>query len=150
MEEKNDIYIKLIKNLHLKRFYTLEISAKREEDFHLPAKVSIQRVAKFKNIEKDSIKVYDTYTLNAVQEGKKDPGLLITVTYCLIFNSQIEMTEEFFERFSESSLVIETWPYFRNLVHETTMQMGLPSLVLDVFVPQKIKSSETSEEHEQT
>ena len=149
MEEKNNIYTEFIKNLHLKRFYTLKLSSKREEDFHLPAKISIQRIAKFKNTDKDAIKVYNTYTLNAVQEGKKEPGLLVSVTYYLIFNSKIEMTEEFFERFSASSLVIETWPYFRNLVHETTMQMGLPSLVLDVFVPKEIKSMKTPIKHEQ-
>jgi preprotein translocase subunit SecB len=148
VEEKNNTYTKFIKNLHLKHFYTLELSSKREEDFHLPAKVNIQRVAEFKNTDKDTIKVYNTYTLSAVQEGKKEPGLLLSVTYCLIFDSKIEMTEEFFERFSASILVIETWPYFRNLVHETTMQMGLPPLVLDV-VPKEIKSRETPVKHEQ-
>lgn len=149
MRERINTFNEFIQNLHLKNLRVFELSSKRKEDFLPPAKVDITRESKFENIGKSEIKMYITYSLSAIQKGKKEPGLLVSVTYCLIFNSKIGMTEEFFERFSASSLVIKTWPYFRNLVHETTMQMGLPSLVLDVFVPKEIKSMETPVKYEQ-
>ncbi len=137
IREISNTFNEFIQNLHLKDLRVLELSSKRKEDFLLPAKVNITRKAKFENIGKSEIKMYITYSLSATQKGKKEPGLTITVVYLVTYKTKMEITDEYFSEFSESSLVIETWPYFRNLVHETTMQMGLPSLVLDVFVPKK-------------
>jgi len=137
MREISNTFNEFIQNLHLKDLRVLEVSSKRKEDFLPPAKIEITREAKFENIGKSEIKMYITYSLSATQKSKEEPGLTITVVYLLTYKTKMEITDEYFSKFSESSLVIETWPYFRNLVHETTMQMGLPSLVLDVFVSKK-------------
>jgi len=126
-------YSEFIKELHLKHFYQLNITASRNEVFSLPAKIHIKNEAEFKNEEKNILKVYTTYKLTATEKGKKEPGMNISVAYLIIYSSKIKMSEEYFEKFSKSSLIVESWPYFRNLVHELTMRMGLPSLVLDVF-----------------
>lgn len=137
MEKKQNkkivTYSEFIKELHLKHLYQLNVAVSRNEVFSLPAKIHIKNEAKFKNEENNILKVYTTYKLTATEKGKKEPGMNISVTYLVIYSSKIEMNEEYFKKFSKSSLIVESWPYFRNLVHEFTMRMGLPSLVLDVF-----------------
>ena len=144
MEEKSDVYNEFIKGLSLKKLFILESEAKREEDFKLPANITIEKEHIYKN-EKGKVKVYIQYTLKAMVEGKKEPGVSISIKYLLEYKSDVEMTDEFFDKFAKTSLLIETWPYFRQYVHETILNMGLPPLVLDILPFSKKKRAKKKE-----
>ena len=144
MEKNSDVYNDFIKGLSLKKLFVLESQAEREEDFKLPAKVTIEKEQTYKN-EKDKTKVYIQYVLKAIEEGKKEPGVSISIKYLLECRSDVEMTNEFFDKFAKTSLLIETWPYFRQYVHETVLNMDLPALVLDVLPFSKKKRAKKKE-----
>ena len=144
MEKNSDVYNDFIKGLSLKKLFVLESQAEREEDFKLPAKVTIEKEQTYKN-EKDKTKVYIQYVLKAIEEGKKEPGVSISIKYLLEYKSDVEMTNEFFDKFAKTSLLIETWPYFRQYVHETVLNMDLPALVLDVLPFSKKKRAKKKE-----
>jgi len=130
MEEKDHIYNELIKNISIEDLIVLEAKAKRDEDFKLPARIHLdKKQPNYKN-EKDKIKVYIEYSLTATEEGEKRLGVSISVKYMIIYKTKTKMNDDLFERFSKTSLIIETWPYFRHYVHETTLNFGLPPLVL--------------------
>lgn len=144
MEKNSDVYNDFIKGLSLKKLFVLESQAEREEDFKLPAKVTVEKEQTYKN-EKDKTKVYIQYVLKAIEEGKKEPGVSISIKYLLEYKSDVEMTNEFFDKFAKTSLLIETWPYFRQYVHETVLNMDLPALVLDVLPFSKKKRAKKKE-----
>ncbi|MGC8691335.1 MAG: hypothetical protein ACP5SP_07880 [Caldisericum sp.] len=133
MTKMSNTYSEFIYNLHLKDLNVLAFSSNRKEDFLPPAKIQITKEAKFENANENKIKTYITYSLSATQKDKKEPGLTISITYVLTYESKVAMTDEHFQKFAKSSLLIETWPYFRNFVNEATMLMGLPPLVLEVL-----------------
>jgi preprotein translocase subunit SecB len=134
-------YNDFIKGIELKGIYISNLTASREKEFDTPANIHIGSKKDFEKLEKGSVEMRVEYTLTAIKDGKKKPGFEISVVYTLLFQSKIEITEAYFKKFSHS-LTVETWPYFRNLVNELTMKMGLPPLVLRVLkVMPKVKKT---------
>ncbi len=139
MKKSTDIS-DFIKGLTLKKFYISSIAASREENFNPPAKIKIENEKDFEETENGNIAMHVHYLLSAVEKTKKEPGFTISVTYILVYRSEAKITKTIFKKFSKS-LDVETWPYFRNLVNELTMRMGLPPLVLDILkiIPKESK-----------
>jgi preprotein translocase subunit SecB len=125
------VYNDFIKALHLDSFIVLELSAKKEKDFSPPAVIKIENEPYYKNLGDKKFEAYVKYTLKATKKGDNKEGLIISVTYLVVYSSDIEINDDVLKPFSQSALVLHTWPYFRNFVHETTMLMGLPPLILD-------------------
>lgn len=144
MEEKPIKYNDFVKGIELKDIYISNLTASREKEFNTPASVRIESSKDFEKLEKGNVEMQVEYTLTAIKEGEKKPGFTISVVYTLLFHSKVGITKIYFKKFSHS-LDIETWPYFRNLVNELTMRMGLPPLVLRVLkaIP-KDKKAETN------
>jgi len=132
MKEKPTAYNDFVKGIELRNLYISNLAASREKGFRPPASIKIENKKEFEQLEDGNIEMYVEYTLTAVEKGKKNPGFTISVEYTLLFHSKVEITEAHFKKFSRS-LDVETWPYFRNLVNELTMRMGLPPLVLNVL-----------------
>jgi preprotein translocase subunit SecB len=141
MVETDSTYNEFLRNLHLKSLSVVEFSLKKEKDFHPPAKISISNETEFENTDKSNVKAYIKYSLVATQKDKKDSGLNISIRYEVVYESKMDMTNYIFKSFSQGELLLETWPYFRNFVHEATMLAGLPSLVLDFLKSKKATRS---------
>jgi len=129
MKEKSTNYNDFVKEIELKDIYISNLTASREKEFYTPADVHIEDREDFEKLEKGNIEMRVEYTLTAIKKGEKKPGFKISVVYTLLFQPKIEITEAYFKKFSHS-LTVETWPYFRNLVNELTMKMGLQKLNL--------------------
>ena len=140
MAEKGNIYNNLIDDIELKDLFILESSVKREENFYPPAKVSVETECEYQNTD-NGFKAFIKYSLEATEKKKKQLGFTIYVKYLVTYNSKIEMTDNLFKEFSDTVLVIETWPYFRQYVHTTTLISGLPSLILQLKVSHKPKQT---------
>jgi preprotein translocase subunit SecB len=138
--KNNNDLLSFLKDLELLSISLVEIKSKKKDTFALPAVITNSVENKFKNVKKidkeieiDTFMVYSTFTLEAHQEGKKEAGLKIQITYLLEYKSKIDMTADLFEEFKESYLMLNIYPYFRFLIQEITSRMGLPPLVLNVI-----------------
>ena len=137
---ENNTMVFFLQGLELLNISLVEIKSVKKEIFALPAEIKSSVDNKFKNmkkIDKDKgiyyFNVYSTYILEANQEGKKEAGLKIQITYLLEYRAKKEMTDELFVEFQESYLMLNIYPYFRFLIQEITSRMGLPPLVLNVI-----------------
>jgi hypothetical protein len=127
-------YKKFIDKLSLVRIELIETEFKRDEVFEFPAKVSTKENSKFKLLdEKQGLyTVLNRHQLIATSKGKEKPGLKIDVTFRFTYQNSIPFTDEIFKIFSRQSLVVHSWPYFRQFVQDLAARAGLPPLVLDV------------------
>ncbi len=132
--------LSFLKDLELLSISLVELKSKKKDTFALPAKITNSVENKFKNakkiekeIEINHFMVNSTFTLEAHEEGKKEAGLKIQITYLLEYKAKKEMTPDLFEEFKESYLMLNVYPYFRFLIQEITSRMGLPPLVLNVI-----------------
>lgn len=126
-------YRKFIKGLELKELKVVFTQALVKETFKPPAQIHIKADSEYKKLKNKKIKVLQKYKLECVRKGKEKPGFTVEIHYSLLYTSKIPINKEVFEIFSQSSLRLHTWPYFRQFVHQMTMLMNLPPLVLDTI-----------------
>jgi len=128
-------YKKFIDNLKLLRIELIQTDFKRDEIFEFPAKVTIKDDSKFKLLdEKQGLyTVLNHHQLTAISKNKEKPGLKIDVTFKFTYQNSVPLTDEIFKIFSKQSLVLHSWPYFRQFVQDLAARAGLPPLVLDVI-----------------
>lgn len=126
-------YNKFINGLELLEIKLVYSESKAEEDFSLPAEVETEDSKDYKQLEEGKFIVTHEYKLKTIEKGKKKAGLQINAIFYLIYQSEIPITDEIFEVFSEISLPLHTWPYFRQFVQEMTSKMGIPPLTLGLL-----------------
>jgi len=138
--KNNNDLLSFLKDLELLNISLVEIKSSKKDTFVLPAEINSSVDNKFKIVKKidkekefSYFNVQSTYILEAIQEGKKEAGLKIQITYLLEYKAKKEMTTELFEEFKESYMMLNIYPYFRFLIQEITSRMGLPPLVLNVI-----------------
>jgi preprotein translocase subunit SecB len=129
-------YKKFIQGLHLESIKVISANFKVTESFGPPAEIKIKDDSSYKNQPRDKMIVSIKYTLLGVQKNKAKQGLSIDVNYNLTYSSKRLMDDKIFNIFSESSLRIQTWPYFRQFVHQMSFYMNIPPLVLDTIKSQ--------------
>jgi preprotein translocase subunit SecB len=127
------VYGDFIKNLNLKELKMISVNTTLDESFVPPANLKITDDAKYENLDEKQLKIIVHYHLEALKKDTEKSGLTIDVTYSLMYSSDMPMIDDFFKIYRQSSLRIQTWPYFRQLVHQLTLDMHLPPLVLDTI-----------------
>lgn len=136
MPNKQDIkkYNEFLKELELKELKLSYMKASATQDFAPPASYNIGRKATYEKAKRGRFSVKQIYILKSIKEGKKEPGLIIEVHYILEYSSKKQISEKIFNIFSQGSLYLHTWPYFRQIVHQMTLYMDLPPLLLDTKI----------------
>ncbi|TKJ41336.1 hypothetical protein CEE36_08450 [candidate division TA06 bacterium B3_TA06] len=94
--------------------------------------LSLERSAEYKPTEK-GFTVRHTYKLGVVKGESGKHYARIECSFIVEYRSEKPMTDELFEIFEKVNLPLNTWPYFREFVQNSTVRMGLPPLVLPVF-----------------
>jgi hypothetical protein len=91
--------------------------------------VAINTKAQYKYV-KDNIVIEHSYILSSKHSGGKIKMLEIEATFKLELISKQPFTDEFFEIYKDSSLMLNTWPFFREFVNSITSRMDIPPLTL--------------------
>ena len=126
-------YKKFIKGLTLDVIKMVSLNASVDKNFVPPAGLSIKDKANFELIDDKNMEVFQIYTLEGTKKGLEKPGFRIEVHYLLKYSLKIPLKKAYFDIFAKSSLRLHTWPYFRQCVHQMTLNMHLPPLVLDTI-----------------
>jgi len=72
------------------------------------------------------------YRMVAKAEDAEKAGFTLTSVYEVTYNiiDGVVITKDFMKIFSDLTLGVLLWPYFRELINSTVLKMGLPALVL--------------------
>jgi len=140
VKEKNvkltkQAYNTFVENLHIKDIRLASATVRNLDCSYSPssAEVRWKIAAKYENRD-DKIEILNRYNVRIV-ELEKDKGLKATlsITFCVTYDSKTAMTEELFEKFREENLLLHTWPYFREFVHNAVLRMGWPPFIAPIF-----------------
>ncbi|MBA7510092.1 hypothetical protein ES705_02067 [subsurface metagenome] len=126
-------YKKFIKGLTFDEIKMTSLKATVDKTFEPPAGLSIKDEASFESIDEKKIEVKQIYTLKGKKKDADKPGFAIEIHYLLKYTLKIPMKKAYFDIYKNSSLRLLTWPYFRQCVHQMTLNMHLPPLVLDTI-----------------
>jgi len=94
--------------------------------------LDLERSAEYKSTEK-GFTVKHTYKLDIKRGESGKRYARIECSFIVEYRSEKPMTDELFKIFEKVNLPLNTWPYFREFVQNSTVRMGLPPLVLPVF-----------------
>lgn len=127
-----NIYNEFIGGLNIIGIKIIYSEAEVKEGFSPPAKILIKEKKSYKKLEDNKFIVKHEYKLSGNRKGEEE-GFIINVIYNITYRYKTPITKKIFSVFSEISLPLHTWPYFRQFVHEMTARMGLPPLTLDLL-----------------
>ncbi len=119
--------------IHSIRLYKLEadfndekINVSMEE-----SKVFIDKNAYYQVLGSNHVRVFQEFFLKvALQNNPDDVLIKINPVYILDFQVGGPMDDEIFKIFADSTVLVDSWPYFREIVQSTLLRMGLAPVVL--------------------
>lgn len=129
------MYNAFMKDLRIKDIRLASATIKNLDCSYSPSSAEIRwRIAaKYENRD-DQIEVLNRYNVKILElEKDKGPKATITIIFCVTYDSKMPMTEELFEKFRDQSLLLHTWPYFREFVHNAVSRMGWPPFIAPIF-----------------
>lgn len=143
MKKKNEIskkkYIENIDKIKLNGLYLKNMSADIDRDALFREKeskhiITIKDESSIVLKENDTVDILHRYSLEILSKEKDtEPIGRIECTFCLNFSPASCFTPEFFEVFRKANLYINTWPFFREFVFNTTARMNIPPISLPLL-----------------
>jgi len=127
-------YNEFIKNLEIKDIFLKQLSATyNTESLDQPANISVSMSANYFNYSPDFIKVYHKYLITLRGKGSTENNVDIKCSFVVVYRSQIKMTDSFFRVFRNLNLRVNTWPYMRELVHNTLKRMNIDAVIAPTY-----------------
>lgn len=82
----------------------------------------------------EQFSVSHRYNVTILDKETNEAKAKISVTFYVVYSSKIPISDDFFKIFKVRNLPLNTWPYFREFVHNITMRMGWPPLIAPTYV----------------
>jgi len=125
-------YNKIVQGIELEEITLKSINADLVKDQFLDVmRIQIEMDASYKN-STDGFEAFVDYKLLAKNNSKKI-GFNMKASYSAVFKSSEDISDDFFEIYKEYGLSINVWPFFRELVANTTRRMNINSMTLPLL-----------------
>lgn len=128
-------YKKVLQGLDLISISLKESKTFLNIDINPPTELNIQikDEANYKVKEEGIVFVFQKYQIDARKPQSKTRFFQLEVTFLVKVFSKENFTEEFFDVYKNISLHLNTWPYLREFVNQTTSRMNVPPLTLPFY-----------------
>jgi hypothetical protein len=127
-------YRKILDGIDIVTISLIESSAKIDLNEALDPKKEIKINDSMEHdVLNNFINIYKTYSLKANSNNTKKSFLIIKAKFKVVLSSKNEVNEEFIKIYSDISLDLNTWPYFREFVNNTSARMGILPLTLPLL-----------------
>ncbi|MDI6697988.1 MAG: hypothetical protein QME85_03500 [Candidatus Saccharicenans sp.] len=130
-------YIEIIGKIKLNGFYLKSSACEIDRDLFFIKKgerhfINIQDEPTMKLRDDGTVDIFHKYCLE-MSSREKQPIGRIECVFCLNYSPSSCFTNEFFEEFKKANLHINTWPFFREFVFNTTARMNIPPITLPLL-----------------
>lgn len=125
-------YRNILEALELSTLFVTELNSKLKEGNASDAlRLNIEETYSFTQ-ESNILKIVYSYKFSAKDDAKDEAAISITVKYTVVYTltKDVTITKDFMKVFSDLTLGMLLWPYFRELISNTIYRMGYPHLVL--------------------
>ncbi|HMN25190.1 MAG TPA: hypothetical protein PKE38_11845 [Ignavibacteriaceae bacterium] len=128
-------YKKILKGLDLISISLKESKTFINTDINPPIELSIQikDEASYKIKDDRFVFIFQKYKIDARKPESKTRFIQIEVVFLVKVHSEDKFTDEFFDIYKNVSLHLNTWPYLREFVNQTTSRMNIPPLTLPFY-----------------
>ena len=131
VKEYNDFVTQIeITDLHI---VSAQINKLDCSYFPSSAEVKCRKAASYEKGE-EQFNVFHRYNVTIHDKETKEVKAKISVIFRVVYSSKLSISDELFEVFKGRNLPLNTWPYFREFVHNAIMRMGWPSFIAPTYV----------------
>lgn len=132
----NKGYNGFIRGLGIKDIRLTSATIENIECSYMPSEAVIKwRIASSYENKEKRIEIIHRYNVR-VLEKNIDLKAKIKVVFCVTYESETPMNDDYFERFKARNLPLNTWPYFREYIHNSLSRMGWSSFVAPAYIIQ--------------
>lgn len=131
-------YNEFIKELKVDEIYLKKVSLDYVSEEGIPSEgisVGTKQSSQYEIATPDMFRVFHTYQFTAKSPKTHEVLAKIGCTFVVVYKNPIAMNESIFTVFSELNLPLNTWPYFRELIHSLVGRMNWPPLVAPLYKP---------------
>jgi hypothetical protein len=125
-------FVTQIKIIEL-RIVSAQINMLDYSYFPSSAEVKWRMRVSYENAE-EQFNVYHRYNVTIWDKETKEAKAKISVTFRVVYSSKIPISDDLFEIFKTRNLPLNTWPYFREFIHNAILRMGWPSFIAPTYV----------------
>lgn len=131
-EDFQVLYSKFIDGLKLQEIYlkSANINYLEKVNFKKTVLIKTKDSTRLELLSENEFEVYQKYTLEAKSKEEEDKTFVrVTCEFAVLYNSKMKPTAKIFKVFKNSTLRLNTWPYFREFVHNSIARMNLPPMI---------------------
>ena len=136
-KEFEEDYNRFIRSLKLLDIYVSELSFSRARnvspDDQIPVKVSLRKTkASYKTVGEGVYEISYTalFKVSCVEDRGDAEFFRLRVTYGLVYETKVELTDDIFEAFIDRNLPLNIVPFLRETIYNSMYRAGLPPLLL--------------------
>jgi hypothetical protein len=125
-------YRVILESLELTSISLFETSTKlREENISKSLSLVIEEKSTFDQVG-NTLNILYNYKLTAQGQENAEPAIIIIAKYSIKYkiSKEVTITKDFMKIFSDLTVSMLLWTYFREYVNNTVYRMGMPPLVL--------------------
>ena len=127
-----ELYQSILKTIELNNISLYKISSLVEHKLLSENMVvSIEEDASY-SYENKIMNVTNQYSLFAKNKDN-DVVFKIESTFLLNFSASVDIDDSFFDIYKQTSLPLNVWPYFRELVNNISSRMNIPPITLPLM-----------------
>jgi len=127
-------YNNFIKELDIEDIRLTSATIKNLDCYYSPSSAEVRwtMAANYENRD-GKIEVFNRYNVRILEKGEELKAK-ISVIFCVTYSSKAPMTDELFKEFKDRNLPLNTWPYFREFLHNAVLRMGWAPFIAPTLV----------------
>jgi hypothetical protein len=130
-DDFSKLYNDFIKGLELKEIFLRSANIKYLElvDLKKPVLIRTRSSARLVSQSDNNFTVHQRYYFEAKSKKEEETFIRISCEFVVHYVSQIKLNTRIFDVFKNYTLRLNTWPYFREFVHNTIARLNLPPMI---------------------
>jgi len=128
-------YREFISGIEIGSLRLVSVNSKFIDEALVPAKggeIRVKDTSRYEVNEKGFIAIH-TYIIETVMEGQDKPYIIFKAVYEVKYLSEKKITKQIWNKFRQHNLPLNTWPYARELFHNTVLRFNHPPIILPAF-----------------
>ncbi len=131
----NKEYNNFIKQIEVEDIHVVSAKTNILDYSYFPSSAEVKWRTKASYEKQDEqFNVFHKYNVTIYDKETKEAKAKIIVNFLVIYSSKIPISDDLFAKFKVRNLPLNTWPYFREFVHNAIMRMGWPPFIAPTYV----------------
>lgn len=132
-------YVQILNSIELRGIHLESCSVKHNREHLIKQKqkgltVSVRDKVSYEQRDKELRVLHKYYLTVKKPEMAKDFAIKMSASFRLTYLTDSPIHEDFFDVFKDVSLVVNSWPYFREFVQSMTQRMSIQPLTLPLII----------------